>query len=30
MEYLIFSQPLLFLALVWTYCRIWGFQPKQQ
>lgn len=30
MEYFMFAQPLLFLAIVWGYCRFWGFKPKEQ
>ncbi len=30
MEYLItFGQPVIFLALVWSYCKIWGFKARE-
>jgi hypothetical protein len=28
MEYFMYAQPVIFLAIVWGYCKIWGFKPN--
>jgi hypothetical protein len=27
-QIVLLAQPLLFLAIVWGYCRFWGFKPN--
>lgn len=28
MEYFMFAQPVIFLAVAWGYCKLWGFKPS--
>ncbi len=28
MEYFMFAEPVLFLAIAWGYCKFWGFKPE--